>query len=287
MAKPGSEQLADELVHDYRKLVSLPEVALRLNEMLAEPDCPVSAISQLLGQDPALAGRLLGIANSPWYGLSQEVTSIQRAVTLLGMQQIRDLVLATAATRAFRGIPVDIIAVEDFWQHSLYCGLLAQALGERSGSRDGSLFIAGLLHDIGQLLLFSHYPAEMHDVILRSVEGESPLSMVEAETSVLGLDHAQVGAALGREWHLPGLFIEVLAYHHQPDRAQDHPRAVALVHIANAVADGFYLPDEDLLADLQIDPLCWAQAGVGSGDVLPALQQAREVIDELRHLYFH
>jgi len=287
MSNSASESRAAELVRDYRKLVTLPEVALRLNTLLDDPGCGLAEVSQLISQDPALTGRLLGIANSPWYGLSQEVTSIQRAVALLGMQQIRDLVLSTSATRAFQGIPVDVIAVEDFWQHSLYCGLLAQALGQHNGSRDGSLFIAGLLHDIGQLLLFSQYPSGMHEAILRSVEGESPLSLVEAEASLLGIDHTEVGAALGREWRLPSRFIEVMACHHQPDRAQEHPRTVALVHIANAVAEGFYLPDADILDKLEIDPLCWIQAGVASEDVLPALQHARQAITELRRLYFH
>lgn len=287
MASTSAQDRASELVRDYRKLVSLPEVAIRLNELLGQPESDVCEISRLIARDPALTGRLLGIANSPWYGLSQEITSIQRAVTLLGMQQIRDLVLSTSATRAFEGIPVEVIAVEDFWQHSLYCGLLAQALGERSGSRDGSLFIAGLLHDIGQLLLFSHYPQQMHDAILRSVEGEAPLSLVEAEASLLGTDHTEVGAALGREWRLPALFIEVMAHHHQPERAREHPQAVALVSIANAIADGFFLPDEDIEAGLQIGTALREQAGIEPADVPPALQQARLAISELRRLYFN
>ncbi len=280
------QAVANELVEGYRELVSLPQVAIQVNEMVEDPDCSVDALAGVISQDPALTIRLLGIANSPYYGFTNEIGTVQRAIAVLGIKQIRDLVLSASAARAFEGIPVDVIAVEDFWQHSLYCGLLAQALAEKSEQSHSSMFIAGLLHDIGQLLLFHRYPHEMHEVIMRMVEGEHPLTLIEAEQEYLGTDHCEVGAELARKWRLPTQLIEVIAYHHAPAKASEHRKAVALTHIANAVAEGLYMEDEDVIRNLNVDPASWQWAGVKESDIPAAMQTAREKLAALRQAYF-
>ena len=275
------------LVRDYRDLVSLPEVALRVNEMVDDPDCSVHALGKVISQDPALTMRLLGIANSPYYGLARKVENIGQALTLLGLQQVRNLVLASAVSSAFERIPQELITLKDFWRHSLFCGLVAQALGDRRDSRFSTLFTAGLLHDVGQLILFHRYPEPMRQVILQQIEGGAPRDMAEAERRFLDTDHCRVGAALARQWRLPERYIAVIAHHHDAGAAAaEHRAAVALVEIANRIAERHLLPDEAVLEDLPVADAVWEWAGIAPAGVPEALAMAREQIGSLERAYF-
>jgi len=280
------DNLAEQLIRDYKELVSLPEITLRINEMVNDPDCDIDSIGKLLSQDPALAVRLLGIANSPFYGFSTEISTVTRAIAVLGINKIRDIVLSASATKAFDGIPVDIIAVDDFWQHSLYCGVLGQTLAKQTKLDADAVFIAGLLHDVGQLILFNRYPQEMHEVILRTIEGESPLTMVAAEHERLGTDHTQVGAELARSWHLPAHIEAVIAWHHAPENATSHQQEVALIYIANAVAQMLDFDSDSVMEKLDVSDDIWAMAQVQREQIPPAMEAAGEQLDALRRLYF-
>ncbi len=280
------DNLAEQLIRDYKELVSLPEITLRINEMVNDPDCDIDSISTLISQDPALAVRLLGIANSPFYGFSTEISTVNRAIAVLGINKIRDIVLSASATKAFNGIPVEIISVDDFWQHSLYCGVLGQTLAKQTSLEADAVFIAGLLHDIGQLILFNRFPQEMHEIILRTIEGETPLTMVAAERERLGMDHTQVGAELARSWHLPAHIEAVIAGHHTPEAATDHQQEIALIYIANSVAQMLDFDSDSVMNKLDISDTIWSMAQLSHEQIPPAMDAASEQLDTLRQLYF-
>jgi len=274
------------LVNDIQGLVSLPEVAIKISSMVDDPNCSVDEVGKLISQDPALTIRVLAIANSPFYGLSNEISTIARAVMVLGTKQLTDVVLSTATTSAFEGIPIHVISVDDFWYHSLYCGLLAQELsGQHNPPLRDSMFVAGLLHDIGHLVMFNKIPELAQDALLRTVQGESlPLYLEERE--VIGFDHAQVGAALAREWHLPPYLVECIEFHHEPEKAKDFKLEATLIHIANAVASLPYSGDIDE-SDLQsIDEECWKVTDLKPIDVQKATSIAQEKINEMKSIYF-
>ncbi|MDY6979260.1 MAG: HDOD domain-containing protein [Pseudomonadota bacterium] len=278
---------AVDLVRDIKQLVSLPEVSLRISRMAEQGECTAVELGQVISQDASLSARLLRIANSPVYGLSSRVDTISRAVTLLGLQQIRDLVISTTATRAFDGIPTDLVSVEDFWHHSLYCGLLAQELGEASSaSRSESLFLAGLLHDIGQLVMFYKLPQHMHSALLRTLQVEDPLPMYRAEREVIGFDHAQVGEALAQLWKLPTNLRECIACHHEPGRAKLFPVQVALVHVANTIASLPYIEESDLDDWSGIDARAWEITALSREQVFGAIGRACQQLQEARQAYF-
>lgn len=274
------------LVKDIQGLVSLPEVALKINAMVDDPNVSVEQIGELISQDPALTLRVLAIANSPFYGLQSKVSTIARAVTVLGTKQITDVVMSTATTNAFSGIPIHLISVDDFWHHSLYCGLLAQELSSKHNPplRD-SMFVAGLLHDIGHLVMFNKIPEQIHDALLRTVQGES-LPLYQEEQEVMGFDHGQVGAELAREWNLPGYLIECMAFHHQPEKAKEYKLEVALIHIANAVASLPYVDDIDESDLKDVNESCWKLTGLSPQDVQAATTIAQEKITEMKAVYF-
>jgi len=274
------------LVSDIQGLVSLPEVALKITSLMDDPSTSVDDVGKLISQDPALTIRVLAIANSPYYGFTAEISTISRAVTVLGTKQITDVVLSTATTNAFKGISIDLISVDDFWYHSLYCGLLAQELSSKHNPplRD-SMFVAGLLHDIGHLVMLNKIPDLLQDALLRTVQGES-LPLYIEEQQVIGFDHAQVGAELAKVWNLPAYLVECIEFHHEPQKAQDFKLEVALLHIANAVASLPY--DEDIdESDLKsVDTSCWDITGLKPADVQAAASIAHEKINEMKSIYF-
>ena len=276
------------LVDNASDLISLPEVTLRVNEIANDPNSTADDMAAVITQDPALVVRMLKIANSAYYGLSNEVETVSRAVAVLGTNKIRDLVLSSSASDAFDGIPNDLISMQDFWHHSLYCGLLAQILSKKSNKTNSeSIFIAGLLHDIGQLLMFNQMPEKSHEAILLLMEGTEELETFEAERHVFGFDHMQVGAALIKSWKLSPILEECVEFHHEPQNAKNYPAEVALINIANAVAvmaDFDSMNEEDEIP--MINPVSWELTGVSKSDLPDAIKKAQKEITEIESVLF-
>lgn len=276
------------LVDNACDLISLPEVTLRVNEIANDPNSSADDMAAVISQDPALVVRMLKVANSAYYGLSNEVETISRAVAVLGTNKIRDLVLSSSASEAFDGIPNDLISMQDFWHHSLYCGLLAQILSKKSKKTDSeSIFIAGLLHDIGQLLMFNQMPEKSHEAILLLMEGSEELETFEAERHAFGFDHMQVGAALIKSWKLAPVLQECIEFHHEPQNAKNFKAEVAMINIANAVAvmadfDSMN-PDDEIP---MISPSSWELTGLTPQDLPDAIKKAQEEIKEIESVLF-
>ncbi len=283
-----SETEVQNLVNNARDLVSLPQVSLRVNELANDPDSTADEMGKVISQDPALVARMLKIANSAFYGLSTEVDTITRAIAILGTKKIRDLVLSTAASDTFNGIPNALITMQDFWHHSLYCGLLAQILAKKSKKiNTESIFIAGLLHDIGQLLMFHQLPEKSHEAILLLMEGSEDLETYEAERHVFGFDHTQVGAELIKNWKLSPVLEECVEFHHEPQKAKNFPVEVALINIANAVAvmaDFDSMSEDDEIP--RINPISWELTGLSKDDLPAAINKAQEEIKEIESVLF-
>lgn len=280
---------ARELIRGVSGLISLPEVAIRVNQMVDDPHASAEDIGNVIAQDPGLAARLLKIANSPLFGLSKEIGSIPRAVTILGTKQLRDLVISTTASHAFDGIPNELISLQNFWRHSLSCGLLSQALATRSKAvKPESMFIAGLLHDIGQLVMFNRLPNKSHEALLLVLEGPEELEMYQAEQSVFGFDHTQVGGELVKTWELPELIQECVAFHHCPDEAKHYPAEVAIVHIANAAAVMLELQSMSNSDELpHIQPSAWQACKLSPDILAEVIEDTDQEINEIERLLFN
>jgi putative nucleotidyltransferase with HDIG domain len=276
---------AEELVAGVTDLVTLPEVALRVNQMVDDPRVSADAIGRAIAQDAALTARVLRAANSPLFGMTRQIDSIGRAVTVLGAGQVRDLTLGLSAARAFDGIPNDLVSMSAFWDHSLMCAVAARLLAAQAG-RGEAVFVAGLLHDIGRLVLFRRVPEASRQAVLMSVDepGEPPMHL--CERALIGTDHAEIGAALARQWRLPPMLRECLEFHHEPSRACDHPREVALVHIANSIAAMAEIGSVDPRDAPPIEPQAWQVAGVTPAITGRLVAEVREQAAQAR-AFFH
>lgn len=267
----------ESLVKNCGKLVSFPDIAIRVNTMVNDPDVTAAKIGEVISQDPALTSSLLKVANSPLFGLRREIDTVSRAVTILGGKQVRDLALATSAVDAFESIPNELVSMDQFWYHSLCCALAAQELADRGNLKNvESVFIAGLLHDIGHLVIYNQVPELAVKSTMLSLIGVEGSGLCQAEHEVLGFDHAQLGGALVKSWGLPESLQACITFHHNPMLAENHNIEVALIHLANHIA---YLIETDGAPAEKvplIDDGAWQVAGLTEDvvdDVIASVQE--------------
>lgn len=276
-----------ELVRGVGGLVTLPDVFVRINSLVENPDSTVNDIAKAVSQDPSFTVRLLRVANSPLYGLSSTVDTVAKAVSIIGTSQIRNLALATSVASTFEGLPNDLVSMENFWRHSLFCALAARILAKQARRCDPeALFTAGLLHDIGALVIFNRLSAQAKEVLLLVLDNVDELPIHEAEWQLMGFDHARVGGELARQWHLPPLLEECIEFHHEIGKAQRFPRESALVHIANILAQMAEIDTLDLADVPPIDSSAWDITGLDADEIIePTIREAQAEISEAEKLF--
>jgi HD-like signal output (HDOD) protein len=227
--------LPSKLVADFRGTASLPLIYFKLNDAINDPNTSIHKISNVISEDASLSARLLKLVNSPFYGFPQAVGTISEAVFLVGSQQVREVALATTMMSTFNGIPGDLMNMEKFWLHSLACGVGAKVIAETIGEPEFErFFVAGVLHDIGRLVLFSKAPEESKSILRRAQQEKRP--MVDVEYDEIGCSHAEIGRALLDAWKLPQYYQEVAGFHHSPESAQQYPLETVIVHVADTIA---------------------------------------------------
>jgi putative nucleotidyltransferase with HDIG domain len=214
-----------------RTLVSLPTIYFQVERVINHPSSSSTDIAKVLRSDQGLSARLLRIANSAFYGFPQRVESVDQAVRIIGTRQLHDLVLATVVLTQFRGVDARLVTMKSFWTHSFACGIAARSLAtlRREGNTE-RFFVAGLLHDIGSLVLYQEFPERAQAAL--EEHGRSRAALDEVEASMIGCDHGQVGAALMTSWKLPELYREIAAYHHRPS-SRSRSVGTSVVHLAD------------------------------------------------------
>jgi putative nucleotidyltransferase with HDIG domain len=277
---------AGDLVQDVGGLVTLPDVYLRINRLMEDAKSSSADIAAAVSRDPAFTVRLLRVANSPLYKVSSSVDTVAKAITLLGTAQIRNLALTMSVANSFAGLPNNLVSMENFWRHSLLCALAARILAKEARRCDPeALFTAGLLHDIGELILFNRLPEQSKDALLLVLDSSDEISIADAERQTAGIDHAEVGGELARQWHLPPLLEECIAYHHNIGKAKRYPRETALIHIANIVAQMAEIDSLDPADVPPIDPAAWEITGLSGQSIEPVVREVQATINEVESLF--
>jgi len=222
VAAAGPIPSPEDLLREDPQLVSLPEVFTRINEVLRNPRSSVDEAARIIGTDASLSATLLKLVNSAFYSRTSraverrfpaKVDNLTRAVMIVGGKQLATLALGVSVLPIFRDIPPEYINMKAFWKHSIGCGMIARALAEHSGVCSGeSSFVAGLLHDIGRLVLYKHLPGPSGLALRRSREEFCTLTMVEKE--LFSFDHGYLGGLLLRKWQYPAALEKMVRYHH-------------------------------------------------------------------------
>jgi putative nucleotidyltransferase with HDIG domain len=244
----------DSYLSSIRNLPSLPTTYLELKKACDNPRKGADDIAAVISNDLSLASRLLQMANSAFYGFPRKVETVSDAVGKIGITQIQSLVLATSVMDSFRFISPYVLDMKRFWRHSLSCAIASGLLARREslGVDPETLFVGGLLHDIGRLVIYLKNPAEAKKLIEYCLE-EQALE-VPTEEKHFGFSHAEIGAGLIERWNLPKTLVEMVRYHHKPDDAKEYKRVVYLVHVADFVVSGLRMGDsgEHFVAPLDV-----------------------------------
>ena len=263
-----SELSREQVLARLKQLPSLPSAVSGILASFSDEDMDVEAIAAQIAKDQGLTARVLRVANSPFYGLQSKVGTINEAVVVLGFRAVRSMVLAVGLSGAFRVDHCPGFDAAAYLRHGVGVGLAARGLAPLAGQNPDLAFAAGLLHDIGQLVLASAFAKEFAEAIAHRRRDDC--GMVDAERATLGLDHAEVGGMLAETWHFPPSLFEAVAFHHDPGRAPAGSLA-NLIHVANATAHalGFARSGEELL--MPVDDAAWDHVGGGQAAYVAAL----------------
>ena len=225
------QALVDNVLH----LVSLPEIYLRLQRTIEDPLHTREQVAAVLAHDPALSARVLRIASSSYYGFARPIATVDEAVGIIGELDLRNLALAASLVGSMSNLDHRGVDIDRFWMHSLRCALVARLVARAAGGcNPETLFLAGMLHDLGILVIYQQ-DRGLAFAIGRQIDELHQLRD-QAEREVLGFDHAEVGALLIEAWGLAPELAELARCHHQYQLAREHPRSAQILSLANLLA---------------------------------------------------
>ncbi|WP_018610301.1 HDOD domain-containing protein [Uliginosibacterium gangwonense] len=228
--------IAEELVSNQRALASLPTLYYKVRSALADPEVVIQALSDLISTDPSLAAAVLRIANSAFYGFPRKIETLSRAIGLIGLNQLGDIVLASTLASTFQGIRPQKMDMARFWRGSIRRALLCRSMARHLGERDPErFFILGLLSDMGHLVLYQTQP-DLAAIIL-DMASYSLSDIAQKERDMLGCDFAEVGAALILKWQLPESFACVVRHQLKPIEAGEQAAEAARLNLAISIAE--------------------------------------------------
>jgi len=264
----NATDIARWLETDATDLPALPRVAAELATLTDDPDTACEQLAEIVVREPVLAGRMLRLVNSAYFGLSQEVTDIRHAVFLLGARRVRTVALTAAVISAFRGSKAAGFDLDRFWRHSISVAAVCATLARRCGTFEAeTAFSLGLLHDLGKLLLVRYRPEDAERVIENA--GRSHLSFYECERRAVPVTHPETGAWLAERWGLPAVLIGGLATHHDPPDGDLQPIDAAL-RFADYLCVIKGITTSGSCGEADLPPEAWHALGLNSSD-LPAL----------------
>lgn len=274
---------AAEIVAQAPRLATLPSVYLKVRRALDDPQISIMELARVVATDPAIAARLLQVVNSPFYGLGGRVHTISQALSILGMQQVHDLVVASCLATTFRGIRPAQIDMTLFWYGSVFRALAARRLARACRLIDAERpFIDALLSDVGHLVLYLQLPEAAMQA--RTLMRRMRIPLTQAEQQTVGCDYAEVGQALLGAWGLPVAMQEAVGAHAEPPAEGAHALAASIVHIAAFLACSG--TDGELPFGPDIAPAAWRATGLDPA-ALPELQAAAAAeVADVMELFF-
>jgi len=261
-----------DLVRGEVDLPLLPAIFQQFTDKLDDPGAKAEDFAEIISSDPSLTVKLLKIVNSAYYSFTATITDVGHAITIVGLTELRELILAVSVVEFFDDLPNQIVNMNTFWHHSVMTGLLARELQNTSAFRTRqSMFTAGMLHDIGSLVFYNRLP-EIARSVLEVSDRENKVRYL-VERSNLGFDHANIGGELVRHWGLPGFLVEVIDCHHAPERAESFHRETQLLQLADRVAR---LMEQEVTFDEILEDTRKLSEAMNESDLSIAIENAKE-----------
>lgn len=273
------------LVQGKTNLISLPATFFKIIEVMESPFSSAFHIAEVVGKDTSLTAKLLKLVNSAFYGFPSKVDSISRAVALVGTKELTSLALGISVVEAFDGIPLKVLDMKGFWRHSVSCGVYASLLSSNGkGGGEERYFVAGLLHDLGRLLMIKKSPELCLEAM--AISRDEGIPLFQAEQRLFGYDHARVGGILCKSWRMPTTLEHMVRYHHEPGNSK-YLQDAGTIHLANtlALAAGSGSSGEGVFPS--VFEKAWESLNLEAPDLAPIVQQAQRQIDEIIQIFFN
>ena len=269
-----------KFLENHVEIPSLPIIYTKISEMLNNPRSSISDIGKIISTDSGLTVRLLRLANSAFYGFSSEINTIDRALIVIGTKELHDLVLATTVLSMFKSMSSKSINMEAYWRHNIACGVAAKTIAVfRRDVKIEQFFVAGILHDIGRLLLLSNIPDRI-DLALQRSESKNKL-LYEVERQVIGFDHGQLGKTLLSRWNIPANLIDMVGYHHQPQNSDNFSVETSIIHIADIIVHALELGDNGEKFVPQLNEQAWENVGLSVNTLLAIIAQINKQYNDV------
>ncbi len=235
---PPSDQVVRDAIADISHIATLPEVTMRIIELVEDPNATAEDLNKVISHDPALGARILKVVNSAFYGLPGQIGSLNRAIVLLGLNAVKNIAIAASLAKLFKGGQVcNGFDARDLWTHCVATATASRMLVQRLKLplRDEA-FLAGLIHDIG-IMVEVQAVREGFVEAIEAMRADPSLSLREAEAAWLGADHEQFGMGVCRLWKFPTAFVNVTGQHHHPWNLPSESRQLAsIVYVAQCLS---------------------------------------------------
>jgi len=273
-----------EKLAGIRDLPSIPEVVGKVMNLVKDPEVSITRISRFIEEDPVITAKVLQTANSPLFRGTSEITSLAYAASRLGLKEVKKIVLSISIMKGIKGM--DRRETRLFWQHCVSVALMTEVVNKFSkiplSANDpvsNDLFVGGLLHDIGLLVLKHHFSDEYEQVMMVCEAGET--NLYETELEMLGTSHAEIGAELARNWNIPESVVSMIAWHHDPEKAPDaHLRLSQTVNIADFICNNQGLGFSGEVNIRKFSNTAWFALGLKIEDVEEMLGEVKEKAKE-------
>lgn len=223
------------ILSQVNTLKPLPANLTRALKLMDEPDIAIKEIASAISMDQALTAQILKLANSAYYGFVHPASTLHEAIARLGFRRTKTVLFTVSYSSSMgQSIKGYNLGRGVLWQHSVAVAMVAQQLAERIAyPRPEEAYVAGLLHDIGKLILEQYYRVNWQELL--ALGETQQLMLYEAEQSLFQVNHAQVGGALAQKWNLPDCLVEAITFHHLPDQAAEVPELAAVIHLSDLI----------------------------------------------------
>jgi len=273
------ENSLEWLINMTESVYTLPLFYDRLTEVINHPRSSIEDITDVISKDQGLTARLLKLANSPLFGYFSKIDSIGKAATIIGTQQLQAMALAVSVTEVFTGIPENLVNMKTFWQHSIACGITARALAiYRREANVERVFAAGILHDVGRLVMCTAIPDIFRELLVAGREENALLVSLEEER--LGFSHADVGGRLLEKWCIPASIAEPVACHHSPNGARKFPLEAAFIHLADIICKSLGLGFNGEWVVPPLDPSAWERLDIPADALAEIIKHVEPQLSE-------
>lgn len=271
------KQIVDNAVKEISHIATLPEVTVKIIELVEDPNSTAQDLHKIISNDPALCSRILKVVNSSFYGLPGQIGSINRAIVLLGLNAVKNIAISASLAKLFKGGQLcPAFSAKDLWAHSVHTAAAAKLIADsRKLGLPDEAFLAGLMHDIGvmvELQFNRNGLIEVMNNLKVGKDGVPGASMLDLEKQTFQATHQDFGRGLCEKWKFPKIFSAVTGFHHNPGEAPSEARTlVSVVHVADRIAGGLEKGYRLDLPSLEVD-----------GAVMEALKLDEGALNEIR-----